>query len=158
MGRHRGLARALARADHGHRRLGRDPRARGRVEPKVGTLVGHAVHQRDRHQVHANAQVDDGLVREVEHQLGREPGHRRGHRLLRGGADDERHTDVEAAVERDLLATAEEGGADDGAARNSGRDVLDGGAHDGGVVLTIHENESPQGLARPRERNGTPTL
>ena len=26
------------------------------------------------------------------------------------------------------------------------------------VSLTIHENESPQGLARPRERNGTPTL
>ena len=65
---------------------------------------------------------------------------------------------VEAAVERDFLATAEEGGADDGATRNPGRDVLDGGAHDGGVVLTIHENESPQGLARPRERNGTPTL
>jgi len=54
--------------------------------------------------------------------------------------------------------TAEEGGADDDATRNSGRDVLDGGAHNRGVVLAVHENESPQGLARPRERNGTRPL
>ena len=43
VGRHRGLARALARADHRHRRLGRDPRAGRRVEAEVGTLVGHTV-------------------------------------------------------------------------------------------------------------------
>jgi hypothetical protein len=158
MSRHRGLARALARADHRHRRLGRNLRAGRRLEAEVGTLVGHTVQQGDRNQVHAHAQVDDRLVRQVEHQLGREPGHRRGHGLLGGASDDQWDTDLEAAVERDLLATAEEGGADDDATRNSGRDVLDRGAHNGGVVLTVDENESPQGLARPRERNGTPPL
>ena len=121
-------------------------------------MVGHTPQQRDRDQLHPHPEIDDRLIGEIDHEIGREPVHGMSHGVLRAVTVDEGDTGVEAAVERELLAPAEQRGANDDATRDSGGDVLDGGTHDGGVVLAVHENERPQGLAGPRERDGTPSV
>ena len=133
--RDRRLADALAGPDHGHgRRPDRlEPR---RLEPEVGSLVGHAERERARGEPEAGGRPEHRLVGEVEDDVGRVVGDR----LL------ERHRERDAV----LLAAAQLLRPADEHARDDLVGQLDESVPDhGGVVLPVDHGD------RPHERDVT---
>ena len=86
---HRRLADALAGADDGERRRAREPREPLRPHLGVRGHVGRALGERRAHEQEALAVADDGLVREVDEDLGARGAQRGAHaveHLVRRGA------------------------------------------------------------------------
>ena len=125
----RRLADTLAGADHGDGRRPDRLEAR-RLEPEVGSLVGHAERERARRQPEAGRRPEHRLVGKVEDDVGRVLGDRLFERAC------ERHAVVLAAAQ--LLGPADED------ARNDLVGQLDESIPDhGGVVLPVDHGDGP---------------
>ena len=143
VGRHAGLPDPLAGPDHGERRNRERILRDRRIEPEVGADVRQASRERHRGQLHPPLVVDDRLVGQVEHRVGRELSDRGGERMHRVGlaAADRNVAELQPMVAVELLRPSHHQRAEDlvtGIARD-----LEAPSRDRRIVLAVDERDDP---------------